>query len=496
MSAQNFTEKCMQQVYSDAPMLETLNDTYGDLMLSDYINLVKETFVCKGNTGLDPDIEEAIRDYATELIGPEETDECIHVLGSTGLLHTANHHVVNFHPMMVQGNLLYEYLVNLCIDTDTIPFFGCSIVPMSNAFYPRGMLVYDTLDGHECSIPVFPYSMRKVSVSHAPVFTGEMLERAEDSISKYHLSGRISSRTAETLEDVLENVYRETHIGACKRYGEQVMLANRILSAGYQKDKASRHIFLELEEVSRRLLCHDLEDGTSMLNRLLWAPERLDILKRYLDGVSGCWSVTGAGTFLFWGVDPKGRLFRLSHTSGSTHSARLDFSGVDYDGNTHDFHLDPYKLSEALRDRRLLPGLFMTFFSLGIARKNCLVGGCFQGEYLKKMSEGVSVAFAGSGSISGEKDLPLSDPSENDRFPYLCGPLFLTGTDRGFHYPLSTIELWEDPLSYGKLKESLEIPFKRAQEIGLFCFYPDSVPVYSRADNWWKRISEELFSSK
>ncbi len=490
-----YTKECMRKVYKAAPLLAKINNTYSHITLAEYLQLIKENYIKKNNSGLDSDIESAIQDYAENLVGSKDTAECIRVLKMTGLLYTANHHVINFHPMSVQGNLLYEYLISLCTDTDVVPTFSCSTIPMTNAFYPRGMIVCDTAIGRECNIPVFPHKMKRVSISHAPVFTSEMLSRTADTIRRYRISRRICAETADTLQSILENVYAEVAKKNSKRYGEQIILANSILSSGYRTDKSCRHIFLELEEVAWRVLCRDLAKEGSMLNRLLWVPERLNALAHFLEGVSGCWSGLKGGTFLFWGIDKKNRAFRLSNESGQKSPGSLVLTGRDFDGEMHTFNLDRFTLSEALKERRLLPGNFLSFFSLGIARKSCLVGGCFQGEYLKQMINGVRRAFKDVPFVPGEeKFLPLYLPDQ-DRFPYLCGPLFLTGANESSYYPLSSVELWRRPLSFEELKKGLNIPFVKAQQVGLYCFYPILVPKDLRDDDWWNRISKELLAN-
>lgn len=484
----------MNRVCQDAPLLKAVNNEYQDMPLSGYLQFLKEEYCGRKAAPLDPVIEKAVADYATELIGGEETKECIRILKLTGLLYTANHHVVNFHPMTVQGNILFEYLISLLTDTQVVPVFSCSTIPMSNAFYPRGLLIYDTLDGEECKVPVFPYRMRKVSVSHAPVFTKEMLLETGKTIHRYELSGKLSASAAGMAQTILEKVYAGDHLKNCERYGTQVTMANRVLSEGYWRDRKSHHVFLELEEVSRRVICHDLQNDDSILNKLLWNKKLLTSLEKNLNGVSGCWSGETGGTFLFWGIDSKGRAFRLSGLAAKeARPGRLSLKGTDLDGKSHCFFMNRYELSDALMQRKLLPGLFLTFFSLGIARKNVLVGGCLQGEYVRQMCDGVRKSWMEAAPETSGEQLSWLHSLELKRFPYLCGPLFLTAPGKGSHHPLSSVEISEDPLSFAGIKERLEISFLKAQQIGLYCFYPDSVPVHQRADNWWERISEELF---
>ena len=488
------TLRYMQQVYKDAPLLKALNEAYKNLSLEDYLQYFKKTYIERTPDKLDPVIEKAIADYSKELIGEEDTKACINVLRTLRAFHTANHHAIAFYPMSVQGDLLYEYLVRSCMETDVIPFFSCTTVTMRNAFYPRGMLMHDTVDGRECAIPVHPFKMRQVSVSHAAPFTDIMLDRAIGLIYDQRKKKRISHSTADTALKIIDEVYKNRCVINCSRYADQVTLANSILSRGYWSTKQSRHIFLDLEEISGRVICHDLMDEDSILNKMLWNGRVMNALKRCLDGVSGCWSSTGAGTFLFWGVDHLGREYRLTADVESKKLLdKLILLGTDHDGNEHRFVLNRQSLIELLSAKKLLPGLFMSYFSLAMVRDICPIGGCFQGDYLRRMCNGLKETWKNAEECIDEEIHLWLNRLDSKSFPYLCGPLFLTKTEAGCHFPLSSVELWEHPISYSDFKKSLEITFEKAHRIGLYCFYPMTVPARLREDDWWNNIVRELF---
>ena len=490
------TDKYMHQVYEDAPGLKLINTTFNNMSINEYLMYVKETYVDNGSFTLDKDIEEAITDYATDIIGYDNTISCIDVLSKIPILHTADHHTVNFHTMTLQSNLLYERLLKMCIDTDVVPILSCNNIDMSNAFYPRGIIIYDTNTSRPLDIPIFPYKMRKVSISHAKPYTRDMLDKAVDALEKYKKNGSINTDIYDTTLRIIENVYANPDVLKRNRYGEQIILANSLLSQKYHTDKNVPHIFLELEEIAIRLICHDLQDNNSILNKMLWNRSILESLKKNLDGVSGCCSSAGGGTFLFWGIDDKGRRYRLLGETDNTTGTRINrliLAGNDLDGNVRRFELDRESLISALESRRLLPGLFMSFFALGIARHTCLIGGCYQGEYLKKMCDGIKQSWTDNESFIDEYVSFFLSSLEEKKFPYICGPLYLIGTNNGTYYPYGSVELWNSPLSTAKFNDAVNINFDRAQKLGLYCFYPDSIPPSLRDDNWRENICSELF---
>lgn len=491
-----FTEKYMRQVFDDAPGLENLVDKYGDMTLRAYTGLIKKEYSDTRKENMpDPVIVQAVRDYAAGLIGEEETEACIRVMNKTGIIHTAGHHAVNYFPMMVQGNILCDYLVSLCTAEETVPFFTCTSLKMDNSFFPRGILLYDTFDGYECRIPVFPHSMRNVMVSHAPCYTDELLRKTEKKIRKQKECGHISARSEETLYRVINEVYEAPSVLDAKRYGTQITLANRIMSQGYFRDRRSRHVFLELEEVSRRVICHDLADEDSILNRFLGNRARLSGLHEHLEGVPGCWSGSKGGTFLFWGIDQRGHSYRLfPGTDPGNRSGLSVLSGRDTEGVLHTFETDPQRLIEGLEKRELLPGLFMTFFSLAIARNSVPAGGVYQGNYLKRMCRGVKKAWENTPEDTDDAARDWLAGLDKKRFPYLCGPLFLTSSYNGHIHPAGSIELLADPVSFAELENALDITFRKAHQLGLYCLYLDAVPAGQREPGWWDRVSEEIFT--
>lgn len=488
-----FTDEYLQQVYEDAPLLRDINEAYKDLSLYGYLEHLKIAYTDRNEPGIDPVIESAVRDYATALIGKKDTDSCIEVLRRTGLFHTADHHVVNFHAMSFQGNLLYEHLINMSFEPDAVPFFSCSSINMYNALYPRGMIIYDTPDGYPCNIPLFPYRMRKVAVSKAAPFTSDMLCKMASEIRRCRSSGCIGDESSLAALEIIDNVYSDKDVQNCQSYGQQITLTNRILSERYFSDRSSRQIFLELEEVSMRVICHDLEDEESFLYKTLFNGAVLDLIRENLDGVSGCWTGDLGGTFLFWGVDEKKRLYRLNgefEQSGLIASIR--FYGTDLDGNEHSFSLDRSSLIEALRSYQLIPGLFATFFALAIARNVSLLGGCYQGRYVRSMCQGIRDAWQKAVPDIDGRTRDWLTGFEKKRFLYLTGPLSLFEKKNSSYHPLGGVEMWSNPISRREYLQKLDISFTDAQKLGLYCFYPDSIPPHKRANDWWNHVSTEL----
>ena len=81
---------------------------------------------------------------------------------------------------------------------------------------------------------------------------------------------------------------------------------------------------------------------------------------------------------------------------------------------------------------------------------------------------------------------------EKKRFLYLTGPLYLFEKKNSSYHPLGGVEMWSNPISRREYLQKLDISFTDAQKLGLYCFYPDSIPPHKRANDWWNHVSMEL----
>ena len=109
------------------------------------------------------------------------------------------------------------------------------------------------------------------------------------------------------------------------------------------------------------------------------------------------------------------------------------------------------------------------------------------------MCDGIKKSWTDNQSFIDEDVSEFLSALDEKKFPYICGSLYLMGTNNGTYYPYGSAEMWNNPCNTTGFNEAVNISFIRAQKLGLYCFYPDSVPPSLREDNWWENICKELF---
>lgn len=118
-------------------------------------------------------------------------------------------------------------------------------------------------------------------------------------------------------------------------------------------------------------------------------------------------------TDLFWGV-AKDRVFPLYLNDGVLRSARSPGLEVSF---------TPECLAQALRDRTILPGMFMSYLATAILPGVRVLGGCRQTVYLPLMRHLAAVGF----DVAGDRDFRLT--LKDDERPGVWGHRVLKPVD-------------------------------------------------------------------
>ena len=135
------------------------------------------------------DLCKAVYEYLMPILGTDIAENTCSDIKRFPVLLTANHHGIEYFAQSVQGNLIY-YCYRLHNDTkcSTIPVFAGSGIPMCNASFPRGILVYDTEDNLDkeipLKIPIFPEKYYRCMVSHAMPFNETMVKNRINDLEK------------------------------------------------------------------------------------------------------------------------------------------------------------------------------------------------------------------------------------------------------------------------------------------------------------------------
>ena len=322
-------------------------------------------------------------------LGPEAEAALRTSFSRSNAVLSANLHGIDCLPEMVQAVHFFGLDRLASGERGTvIPVLSCGGISLQSSAYPRGMLAFP--EGQPIRFPLFRSAWQDTVELNAPALT----ERDVRAIRPlWHVS---HPYIRQGLDTVVRHMLTPETL-ALERFGEQATGVNARLCAERFSDSRPVVVYLELEEVARALLFRDLERPDSLLHRALFVPHLRESLVRRLAGVRGCWSPKAAagqalprtesnGTVFFWGTDERGRRHPLRLTS-SQGELRLEGTGVR-------LPFTPEAVVEALRDRLVYPGLFVSYMTLVFEHGLRCYGGRFLVNDLPTMIRHVCETFA------------------------------------------------------------------------------------------------------
>ena len=237
-------------------------------------------------------------------------------------------------------------------------------IPLNNVEYPRGFV----WEGK--NFPLFPDRQKHALVYGCGRFLEEKLSGLPHGLSTL-------LRSAPGLFDAT-------------LFSTQISRINQTLWTAIKEREPGlpELIFLQAEDLAVSLIIRSLQDS-SLLSRLLTEDHLRSEILGELEGTYGCWTGSMGGSHFFYARDVQGREVPCRLNGGLLSSS--DYSCP----------MLPESLSEALQNKRLVPGLFMTYAAFLLNGLRCL-GGFNQIDYLSRMHAGLIAALASCGESAAE----------------------------------------------------------------------------------------------
>ncbi len=405
-------DRYMAEIRKRLPVVDRALELYGDMPLSEYLNVVSETASERYQSH--EDLADVVYEYALPLLGEEAAAMAREELKQSPVVLTANHHGVDYFAQSVQGTLLFSRRkLPDGSPARTVPVLACGNIPLDNITYPRGALLYGSPaenKGLLTRVPLFSNKVRRQPVARVQGVEYSMLQQALKKLTKQQQKSEVYPVSADTLKELLQE-YAAVDVLQKDNYSDQAVLLNdriwqRLFAADVVKPQL---IYLELEKIAEKLLVIDLKNPHSLVSSLLFDEQLRTSLITKLDTVSCCWNsselqqrwdtrnssvekvVTGCGTFMFWAVDDKGRRIPLAVVAGDD---GYWLRGCDDNGNLKEVFLTAQSLLLELQEGRIMPSVFTCFLVISLARGVTCAGGYYQAEYLSLMQQGVCEVLA------------------------------------------------------------------------------------------------------
>ena len=468
---------CLKQLRAVIPeAMAHMEGSAGALSLAEYARGMSQTGDAPLQDG--EDLIALAEAEAARIFSPATGAALRRELETRFLALTANHHGVDFHPEFLQGALVFALGCK-----DAVPLFACGGVPCNNMAYPRGLLFPPREAGSAKPgrFPALAAGDRHAFVNAQIPFCAAHVHSALDGLPRAGLAETERHFAAEMLTGVYlhPSVLRQT----CFRdqmSAANALLWNRLAGSGLRLPPLA---CLDFQHLCGLLLAEELKHPDTLAHALLLEPELTKAVFHALNGARACWSIQEdeppmRGSFLFWGLDEKGRGVPL----------RPDFREralISPRRPDMRFALKQDALSTALASRRLLPTLYLSFAMTALARGLACAGGVFQFAYLPAMKKGTAEALRRCGEHARADRLSVSCPlgagfhalrapgTQNEDPDHAAGPLDILR-----HGGLSE----KDWRTFGELRT------EEAFLSSLQFQYEDIIPEAERLPGWFEAL--------
>jgi hypothetical protein len=419
------------------------------------------------------------RDLATSLT--RRLQSCPSVL-------SANYHGVECFPEMVQALHFFalpDLLSPPAPSVTVLPVVSCGSVSLQSPTYPRGLMLSRRKAGGHVRLPFFPSSCQDLMACRAPALNPESIRamRRQWSRSDHGLL----NWEQDAVNEIMDTHVARPEIMELRNFSQQVAPINASLCrCRYPDAPRVRVIYLEMETLAASLISDDLDNGESVMHRILFDPAvRTRILER-LAGVRGCWKTlavngpalgrTGnAGTVFFWLADERGRRCPVRLVAEGNDHPRLVYQGTS-------IALRPTDIQRALGAGQLIPSLFSAYVSLTLDHGLRCFGGIFLADYLPAMINGVR-------SACDEAQSPV--PAWQGYNPLAALPISVQVMTEDGQFPAGGVELMASGgLGQDRLRAVAGLTLADVLPASLASWYEEYVPAQARPTGWETELAE------
>jgi hypothetical protein len=492
------------------PVVGRTLQLYGSMPLRAYLDHV----VVRTPSSYQPrdEVADAVYRYAAPLLGQAAAEKVRSELRDCPVILTANHHGVDFFAQSVQSTLLFgSRSLGGGVAATTVPVLACGSVPLNNVTYPRGALLYRSGAGGSYEfpkrLPILPDRLKRRMVTQVPAFKEAMVQKAHAKIAQMSQDNEITEKTAKSLRRIFASDYRALEVIGHNEYSNQAVILNsriwRRLFA--EASQAPELAYLEMEKVTSNLLAADLRDSCSLAFAMIFDPQLRAHLLQELDGIRGCWNhhelvrrwanrhqkrqhspAQSCGTFLFWGINEAGH--RIALVPAKRDRQPL-LCGVDDGGKTWEIALLPQEIIQGLREKRLLPSLFISFLVISLARGTTCVGGYYQADYLPLMQQGTVAVLSEHSGFEQAAQFVAKVPTAC----YLSGmQAVMCQHEDGGLVPAGPIEIIRSGgLTAVDLQRLLSLTVREAHIASLFETITDVAPEVAELPDWRRILAKE-----
>jgi hypothetical protein len=502
------TDEYFEKLRFNSLALNSAITKYGSYNIREFITKFEISKNCSYQES--DDLLEIIFDYVKKLLGEETAFETVKTIKDGKMLLTANHHGVDSFAQSVQGSLIFSLICRKKNENNTItPIIACGNISLNNLTYPRGILIYGINKRNflniPLKIPILPDRVKTKAVCAVNSIKKDNLKNCKKRIFDLKKESFISKNIYEVLNNVIDEDYSSSFVLQQEKFSDQAVILNyrlwkKILNGNLKNTKI---VYLELEEITRRLIAKDLNDPRSLAYITLFDPAVRRKILESLNNKKACWEndilkfkclrisnqinetnlTKNGGTHFFWGIDKNMKRLSLILEDDGNHDLLL--KSIDDNDNLVSIPFKPEILAEKLLNKEIIPSLFLSYLAISFARGIMCIGGYYQSEYLPVMKEKLMEALNGQKSYKNMNKAIRKIETTN----YLSGmQTIMIKNDEDSIFPAGLVELIASGgVNDNDIENILTINIEDAHKASILDTLTD-LKIDENIDNNWKEI--------
>ncbi len=439
-------EKIRKAVFVRQKTLAQIYEKYGRLALAEYVKTWKAQPLEPANPVVGY-LEKALeRIYGKGLAAPAAEQ-----FSKNGLVSTIDHHGLFGHPFFLNSNLIFS----LKTDIKFLPVLSTSGVSLNNSSWPGCLVLTDPKRGRLVKLSFFSDDQKTGTVFKSLKITPDRLAQVLARISGLDF---LALEQKKQLQGLLNKVFKQADFG---NFSDQAcVISHEIWKTVFPS--APQLVYFPLEDLVGEIIEDTVcKDPGHILYKLLFTKEGWGLAEKHFNGVRGAFG-GGRGSFLFWGLDEKGRRYAFVRQGSSLF------------GENASLGLEPEQIAAALRAREIYPTSLMCFLVLLYYQITC-IGGFNQTTWLTEIKNKFAVLLA----EAGEKEVSLS-VARAETGNFAEGSLAIL-KNTGSYFKASALDLYLKNISHASLRQlSNKITLAQSIEAELPEIYRIAVPERER----------------
>lgn len=380
-------DRMLSLVLERRPVLSEILSAHGDETLYEYSRENLDSPPDPVINGRQDEFLAVFRDEVERLLGRECAEGAVRQLARYYFVSTADHHGPLCHPFWLNSDLVtampYEEKGDPALNYVIV--LATSNVYLNNCTYPRGLLYQSAANGKTFMhrYPFFSRQSRQSPVFGFQPYTKQEVDAVTHLVQKDFQNGEISQSVANSMRELIRDVYDREEVYALGDYSDQVTVTNSTLWRKFFDSSSDRPrtelVYLEQKRlVNQLILRHHLDQRTSV-NRMLFADDMETEIEAHYEGMTGAFSIEdNTGTYLFWALPPGATLRQSLRREGN----KLVSEHGDYT-----LELDPTSVRQAIEKGELIPSMLLSYTVLALYYGLRCLGGYSQVNYLTSMKE-------------------------------------------------------------------------------------------------------------